>query len=84
MILGVAEAFNPLYFFTEIPKGSKGEVFVNYNRGMIVYSKIISKKIMELFLMICQIILIIINKKITFNSTSCNNEKCCEIYWIIC
>ena len=45
MILGVAQAFNPLYFYREIPYGSSGEVFINYKRGgTIVYSKIVNEE----------------------------------------
>ena len=33
MILGVAKSFNPLYFFTEIPYQSSGEIFINYKKG---------------------------------------------------
>ena len=44
MILGVAQSFTPLYFFTEIPYGSSGEIFVNYKKGgTIVYSQIVNK-----------------------------------------
>ena len=41
-------------FFIEIPKENKGEVFVNYKRGVIII--IILKNIMELFMIIFQMI----------------------------
>ena len=84
MILGVVEAFNPLYFFIEIPKGSKGEVFINYKRGgMIDYSSIVPKgnngivpngilNTFDYYL-----------KKISFDSSSCDNDdnnNNCEIF----
>ena len=36
MNLGIAEAFTPVFFYTEIPNGSEGEIFINYKRGGII------------------------------------------------
>ena len=81
MILGVTESFNPLYFFTEIPKGSEGEIFVNYKRGgMIVYSNIIEKTNNGIVSDGTSNDFDYYNKKITFDSSSCENENGCEIF----
>ena len=84
MILGVAEAFNPLYFFTEIPKGSEGEVFINYKRGgMIAYKKIIPKEnngIVREGISNNNFDFDYYHKKISFDSSSCENDNGCEIF----
>ncbi len=36
MNLGIAEAFTPAFFYTEIPNGSEGEIFINYKRGGVI------------------------------------------------
>ena len=87
MILGVAESFNPLYFFTEIPVQSEGEIFINYKKGgKIVYSNIQNKGSKGLISKTSQTYLgnfDYYNKKLTFNSSSCNNESGCELFiWI--
>ena len=84
MILGVAQAFNPLYFYREIPYGSSGEVFINYKRGgTIVYSKIVNKGsngIISEFSPKDLGTFDYYNKKLTFHSNSCTNTNGCELY----
>ena len=84
MILGVAKSFNPLYFFTEIPYNSSGEIFINYKKGgKIVYSNIQNKGSKGLISETSQTYLgnfDYYNKKLTFNSSSCKKESGCELF----
>ena len=84
MILGVAQSSKPLFFFTEISNGSSGEIFINYKKGgTIVYSKIVDKGSKGIINEINEIDLgnfDYYNKKLSFNSSSCNKVNGCELF----
>ncbi len=45
MIFGIGESFSPVFFYTEIPYKSEGEVFINYQKGgIIAIGKIVNKE----------------------------------------
>ena len=45
MIFGIGESFSPVFFYTEIPYKSEGEVFINYQKGgTIAIGKIVNKE----------------------------------------
>ena len=45
MIFGIGESFSPVFFYTEIPYNSEGEVFINYKKGgTIAIGKIVNKE----------------------------------------
>ena len=80
MILGISESFHTLYFYTPIIKGKKGELYINYKRSnTIVYSTIISSdkyNITSNRKNINEFSYDYINRKISFDSSSCESDEC--------
>lgn len=86
MNLGIAEAFTPVYFYTEIPYTSKGEIFINYKRGGIyAIANVINKEkndsngnIEQYNQLTNNFVYDYYNKKI--NNIKCSNQNGCFLY----
>ena len=87
MIIGVSEAFNILYFYTDIQSNQKGELFVNYKRGgNIIYSNISNDNFNSIeWNNLSNLYYDYNNRKVTFDlSNSSSNLNCdngCRLYF---